>query len=195
MAPIDLSAAPFNLDDEAMAWVAATRDAFTRVREQTSAPEVVTIQLRTNERAATKDKHGIDLPRYAGHLFAEPLGSLESTIGAVQLDLGNHEAGVLAIEEHRNAEGTAQDPKAPTGYVTEAFVIEAATRAGFTLAARSDVLSNPADDRDHPFGVWTLPPNLRTAPAGQAPDPAFDSAPYAGIGESDRMALRFVKPE
>ena len=29
MAPIDLSAAPFNLDDEAMAWVAATRDAFT----------------------------------------------------------------------------------------------------------------------------------------------------------------------
>ena len=29
LAPIDLSAAPFNLDDEAMAWVAATRDAFT----------------------------------------------------------------------------------------------------------------------------------------------------------------------
>ena len=29
MAPIDLSAAPFNLDDEAMAWVAATRDSFT----------------------------------------------------------------------------------------------------------------------------------------------------------------------
>ncbi|HTO29480.1 MAG TPA: glycoside hydrolase family 3 N-terminal domain-containing protein, partial [Devosia sp.] len=29
MAPIDLSAAPFNLDDEAMAWVATTRDSFT----------------------------------------------------------------------------------------------------------------------------------------------------------------------
>ena len=29
LAPIDLSAAPFNLDDEAMAWVAATRDSFT----------------------------------------------------------------------------------------------------------------------------------------------------------------------
>lgn len=103
--------------------------------------------------------------------------------------------GVLAIEEHRNAEGTAQDPKAASGYVTEAFVIDAATRAGFTLAARSEVLANPADDRDHPFGVWTLPPNLRTSPAGQAPNPAFDSAPYAAIGESDRMALRFVKPE
>ena len=29
MAPIDLAAAPFNLDDEAIAWVGATRDAFT----------------------------------------------------------------------------------------------------------------------------------------------------------------------
>jgi predicted methyltransferase len=103
--------------------------------------------------------------------------------------------GVLAIEEHRNAEGATQDPKAATGYVTEAFVIAAATKAGFRLDARSDILSNPADDRDHPFGVWTLPPNLRTSPIGQDPNPAFDSAPYAAIGESDRMALRFVKPK
>ncbi len=103
--------------------------------------------------------------------------------------------GVLAIEEHRNAEGTVQDPKAATGYVTEAFVIDAATRAGFKVAARSEILSNPADDRDHPFGVWTLPPNLGSSPYGQDPNPAFDSAPYAAIGESDRMALRFVKPE
>jgi predicted methyltransferase len=102
--------------------------------------------------------------------------------------------GVLAIEEHRNAEGTTQDPKAASGYVTEAYVIEAATRAGFVLEARSEIFANPADDRDHPFGVWTLPPNLRTAPAGQPADPTFDSAPYKAIGESDRMALRFVKP-
>lgn len=103
--------------------------------------------------------------------------------------------GILAIEEHRNAEGAVQDPKAASGYVTEAFVIEAAARAGFKLDARSDILSNPADTRDHPFGVWTLPPNLRSSPYGQEPDPAFDSAPYAAIGESDRMSLRFVKPQ
>lgn len=102
--------------------------------------------------------------------------------------------GILAIEEHRNAEGTVQDPKATSGYVTEAYVIEAAERAGFLLDARSDLFANPADDRDHPFGVWTLPPTLRTAPNGQPADPAFDSAPYKSIGESDRMALRFVKP-
>jgi predicted methyltransferase len=102
--------------------------------------------------------------------------------------------GILAIEEHRNAPGTEQDPKAATGYVTEAYVIAAAERAGFKLDARSDLYANPKDDRDHPFGVWTLPPVRRTAPQGQPADPNFDSAPYDAIGESDRMILRFVKP-
>lgn len=102
--------------------------------------------------------------------------------------------GVLAIEEHRNAPDAVQDPKAPTGYVTEAFVIAAAEKAGFKLAARSDIYANPKDDRDHPFGVWTLPPVRRTAPQGQPANPNFDSAPYDAVGESDRMALRFVKP-
>jgi predicted methyltransferase len=102
--------------------------------------------------------------------------------------------GILAIEEHRNAPDATQDPKAPTGYVTEAYVIAAAERAGFKLAERSDLYANPKDDRDHPFGVWTLPPTRRTAPQGQPADPAFDRAPYDAVGESDRMALRFVKP-
>lgn len=103
--------------------------------------------------------------------------------------------GILAIEEHRNAPGTEQDPKASTGYVTEATVIAAAEKAGFRLDARSDLYANPKDDRDHPFGVWTLPPVKRTAPAGQPADPAFDRAPYDAVGESDRMALRFRKPK
>jgi predicted methyltransferase len=103
--------------------------------------------------------------------------------------------GILAIEEHRNAAVTTQDPKAPTGYVTEAYVIAAAERAGFKLDARSDLYANPKDDRDHPFGVWTLPPVKRTAPQGQPADPNFDRAPYDAVGESDRMILRFVKPQ
>jgi predicted methyltransferase len=103
--------------------------------------------------------------------------------------------GILAIEEHRNAPGATQDPKAPTGYVTEAYVIAAAGKAGFKLDARSDLYANAKDDRDHPFGVWTLPPTRRNAPQGEPANPAFDSAPYDAIGESDRMALRFVKPK
>ena len=102
--------------------------------------------------------------------------------------------GILAIEEHRNAPDAVQDPKAPTGYVTEAFVIAAAEKAGFKLAERSELYANAKDDRDHPFGVWTLPPARRTAPQGQPANPNFDSAPFDAIGESDRMALRFVKP-
>jgi predicted methyltransferase len=101
--------------------------------------------------------------------------------------------GVFAVEEHRANPG-AQDPKAENGYVTEAVVIEAAQRAGFRLDARSELLANPRDTKDHPFGVWTLPPVKQTAPRGQPANPAFDRTKYDAIGESDRMALRFVKP-
>jgi hypothetical protein len=51
--------------------VGATRDAYARVQEQTTVPEAVTVQLRQNERAATKDAKGDDLPRFHGHVFAD----------------------------------------------------------------------------------------------------------------------------
>jgi predicted methyltransferase len=102
--------------------------------------------------------------------------------------------GVLAIEQHRGNPGP-QDPKAASGYVTEAFVIDAAKKAGLTLAARSELNANAKDTKDHPFGVWTLPPTRITVPygSGKAPDPTFDRTKYDAIGESDRMTLRFVK--
>lgn len=49
----------------------ATRDAYRKVQEQTTAPEAVTIDLRANEKTATKDGKGADLPRFAGHLYAD----------------------------------------------------------------------------------------------------------------------------
>jgi predicted methyltransferase len=100
--------------------------------------------------------------------------------------------GVLGVVEHRAKPGP-QDPKAASGYVTEAFMIEAAGKAGFELSARSDINANPKDDTDHPFGVWTLPPVRRSPPADK-PDPTFDRAAFDAIGESDRMTLKFVKP-
>lgn len=101
--------------------------------------------------------------------------------------------GVFAVEEHRAPAGS-QDPKAENGYVAEAFVIAAAERAGFRLDDRSEINANPADTKDHPFGVWTLPPVRQSAQAGQPANPAFDHTKYDAIGESDRMTLRFVKP-
>jgi predicted methyltransferase len=104
--------------------------------------------------------------------------------------------GVLGLKQHR-ADPETWDPDSFTGYLPESFVIEHAERAGFVLDARAEINANPRDTRDHPFGVWTLPPIRASAPvgSGQAPDPDFDRAYYDGIGESDRMTLRFRKPD
>ena len=100
--------------------------------------------------------------------------------------------GVLAIEQHR---GNPGQPPVKDGYVTEQAVIDAATKAGFKLDGKSEINANPKDTKDHPFGVWTLPPTRQSSENGKPVDPAFDRAKYDAIGESDRMTLRFVKPK
>jgi predicted methyltransferase len=100
--------------------------------------------------------------------------------------------GVLAVEEHR-ADPKPELPGGSNGYVSTATVIAAAEKAGFKLAAKSEVNANPKDTKDHPFGVWTLPPSRWTTADGQGSDPKFDRTKYDAIGESDRMTLRFVK--
>jgi predicted methyltransferase len=120
------------------------------------------------------------------------------TPGAVEHDFASFAAalkpgGVLAVEEHR-ADPRPMVPQARDGYVSEDYVIAVARRAGLVLEARSEVNANPKDGKNHPFGVWTLPPTRRSAPSGQSPNPSFDHARYDAIGESDRMTLRFRKP-
>ncbi len=81
------------------------------------------------------------------------------------------------------------------GYVSEAAVIELASKAGLYLDGRSEVNANPGDTRDHEFGVWTLPPSLRACRDLEGTDEWQDCAtPWQEIGESDRMTLRFRKP-
>ena len=109
--------------------------------------------------------------------------------------------GVLAVEQHRSVDGLNPDLTAPTGYMPESHIIRAAQAAGFVLDARSELNANPKDDRDHPYGVWTLPPVRNSAPrannATDRPTPLTEAerAEYDAIGESDRMTLRFRKPE
>ena len=74
-----------------------------------------------------------------------------------------------------------------TGYVTEAYVIEIAEKAGFEFVASSEINANPNDLTDYPAGVWTLPPSYRLGDD--------DRDEYTAIGESDRMTLKFRKPE
>lgn len=92
--------------------------------------------------------------------------------------------GVLGVVEHR-AEGAVPDDDR-SGYVGQDQVVALAEAAGFVLEEASEINANPADTRDHPNGVWTLPPSNRHDEA--------DAERYAEIGESDRMTLRFRKP-
>jgi predicted methyltransferase len=94
--------------------------------------------------------------------------------------------GILGVVQHRADEGADPAVTAEDGYVPEAYVIGLAEAAGFVLEEKSELNANPADDHDHPEGVWTLPPSLRLG--------ADQSAEYEAIGESDRMTLRFRKP-
>jgi predicted methyltransferase len=103
--------------------------------------------------------------------------------------------GTLGVVEHRLPSTHAQDPKASSGYVHEDYVKALAAAAGFEFVDSSEVNANPADTADHPFGVWTLPPNNAAADRdGNTPDD-FDPEKYKAIGESDRMTLKFRKPE
>ena len=103
--------------------------------------------------------------------------------------------GILGVEQHRLEPDEDQDPAAANGYVQEAFVKQLAAEAGFIFVAASEINANERDDRDHPFGVETLPPTRLTAPPGQPADPTFDRTAYDAVGESDRMTLKFRKPE
>ncbi|HEX9392418.1 MAG TPA: methyltransferase [Usitatibacteraceae bacterium] len=95
--------------------------------------------------------------------------------------------GVLGVVEHRAKPGTTLAQSKDSGYMTEEYVIERATAAGFKLEAKSEINANPKDTKDYAKGVWTLPPTLTNG--------ATDREKYLAIGESDRMTLRFVKPK
>ena len=93
----------------------------------------------------------------------------------------------MGVVEHRAPDSASRQEMIETGYVSEAFVIEIATRAGFDFIGSSEVNANTKDTKDHPEGVWTLPPSFRMGDK--------DLEKYAAIGESDRMTLKFIRPE
>jgi len=93
--------------------------------------------------------------------------------------------GVLGVVDHRGRTDQSQEAQMKSGYVREDYAIALIERAGFVLAGRSEVNANAKDTKDHPEGVWTLPPTYRLKDQ--------DRAKYAAIGESDRFTLKFVK--
>ncbi len=95
--------------------------------------------------------------------------------------------GTLGIVDHRLPESGDAERERSSGYLKTSTVRALAEKAGFRLVESSEVNANPKDTADWPQGVWTLPPTFRLGET--------DRAKYQAIGESDRMTLRFVKPE
>jgi len=95
--------------------------------------------------------------------------------------------GTLGVVDHRLPESADAERERSSGYVKVSTVRRLAEAAGFRFVAASQVNANPRDTADWPRGVWTLPPSFRLGDQ--------DRERYAAIGESDRMTLRFVKPE
>jgi len=102
--------------------------------------------------------------------------------------------GVLGVVEHRADGNDDLSNDGSSGYARVQDVIAMAQMAGFEFEGASEINANPADAKDHPFGVWTLPPVRRSSEVRGEEDPDFDRARYDAIGESDRMTLKFSKP-
>ena len=94
--------------------------------------------------------------------------------------------GILGVVEHRARPGISIKEMKKSGYVTEELTINLAEEVGFNLSNKSEINANVKDTKDHPNGVWTLPPSLYLK--------GGDKEKYRQIGESDRMTLLFRKP-
>lgn len=93
--------------------------------------------------------------------------------------------GILGVVDHRGRDDLTQEAQMKSGYVRQDYAIALIEKAGFRFAGASEVNANPKDTKDHPAGVWTLPPTYRLKDQ--------DRAKYQAIGESDRFTLKFVK--
>lgn len=95
--------------------------------------------------------------------------------------------GTLGVVEHRLPEDRPDGDMKTSGYMKQSRVIALAEAAGFELVDTSEINANPKDKANYDKGVWTLPPRLAEGDK--------DKDKYLAIGESDRMTLKFRKPE
>ncbi|MBI2961741.1 MAG: class I SAM-dependent methyltransferase [Betaproteobacteria bacterium] len=173
-------------------------------RDETAAPQYLADHQRLLARLAAEpalygavlvtkfnaDRHEIAPPGSAD--FVLTFRNLHNWIDRKEIDgalRAFHRAlkpgGVLGVVDHRGRADLPQEAQMKTGYVRQDFAVALIEKAGFRLAGSSEVNANPKDTKDHPEGVWTLPPTYRLKDK--------ERAKYAAIGESDRFTLKFVK--
>lgn len=98
--------------------------------------------------------------------------------------------GVVGVVQHRAPESASDTwANGSNGYLKTSAIIDMFQEQGFVLAGRSEINANNKDRPTESDSVWRLPPSLRGA------DDAEKRAALNAIGESDRVTLRFEKPQ
>lgn len=181
-------AAHFHVDEKTSPAYRNSRSGFHEklAKDPSLYDKVVVTSVRAPEQTALAPRASLDLVLTFRnvHNWAVESGNDQEMFNAFFQALKS--GGVLGVVEHRARAGTSLEDMKRSGYMTEAYVISLAEKAGFRLGARSEVNANPRDTKDYAAGVWALPPTYRNGDV--------DRQKYAEIGESDRMTLKFVKP-
>ena len=99
--------------------------------------------------------------------------------------------GIVGVVQHQARDEMPDEwASGANGYLKEDFVIACMTAAGFEYVGQSDINFNTNDQPGEDDFVWRLPPTLATSN-----DNAELKITMLEIGESNRMTLKFRKPE
>lgn len=99
--------------------------------------------------------------------------------------------GTLGVVQHHARDDMSDEfADGSHGYLKKSFVIAVVEQAGFEFSAESNINENANDRPSAEDIVWRLPPTFATSQE----DPALQAEMQA-IGESNRMTLKFRKPE
>ena len=109
-----------------------------------------------------------------GKYFTEALADIKDVLKP---------GGIVGVVQHRAQEDMPDDwATGNAGYLKQSHVVEVFENAGFEFVGASEVNANPNDRPTTEEVVWRLPPSNNSEGA-------------KAIGESDRMTLKFKKPE
>jgi predicted methyltransferase len=113
------------------------------------------------------------------------------TTALVQAYAALKPGGIVGVVQHHARNGTPDEwADGSRGYLKKDFVIARMAEAGFMFVGASDVNSNEKDQPTDADIVWRLPPSLATS----RDNPEL-RAELEAVGESNRMTLKFRKPE
>jgi predicted methyltransferase len=99
--------------------------------------------------------------------------------------------GVFGVVQHHARDDMPDDwANGAKGYLKKQFVIDQVEAAGFEFVGEIDVNANDKDQPTTDDIVWRLPPTFATSRENEEL-----KAQYLEVGESNRMTLKFRKPE